>query len=320
MRKFLVNVLILGVLALLICFGTELLLLAVSNEYSYKRKYVEQHGGDIKVLILGHSHTGTGIDPTFLGDSVFNMAIAGRDHYYDAVLAERYIPRMKNLECVIWPLGYNLQYESYRYPCMGETKANLKGNVTYMCMYEKYMHIHPAGSSVPCRYWSEILNSNMDYSERIFHRDFEKKNKCTPLGYERYKVSSKAAGAWTRRSLPKIVDCESGNAPLALAEAMSDFKRMASVCGDNGVRFVVVSTPCYRTYRELMTERGIKDMSVCIDTMRSVNPKVEYYNYIYDDRFTEDDFFDASHLTEIGARKFTEILRNDIFSIFNTAF
>ena len=59
-----------------------------------------------------------------------------------------------------------------------------------------------------------------------------------------------------------------------------------------------------------MTERGIKEMQACVDTMRSVYPELEYRNYLADSRFTDDDFLNSSHLSEVGAEKFTKIIRN----------
>ena len=39
-----------------------------------------------------------------------------------------------------------------------------------------------------------------------------------------------------------------------------------------------------------------------------------YLNYLQDDKFCADDFYDPSHLSEIGAEKFTVILMNDIMN------
>jgi hypothetical protein len=36
------------------------------------------------------------------------------------------------------------------------------------------------------------------------------------------------------------------------------------------------------------------------------NENVYYYNFLDDNDFVEDDFFDADHLNELGAMKFTK--------------
>jgi hypothetical protein len=46
------------------------------------------------------------------------------------------------------------------------------------------------------------------------------------------------------------------------------------------------------------------------------NENVYYYNFINDNDFLENDFFDADHLNELGAMKFTkkidDVIRNEI--------
>lgn len=308
MKTFLKKTILFSLLVLLLGLAIELSLLAVPNEYSYKRKYIEEHGDGIKVLVLGHSHAGNGINPEYLGDSVFNMAISGRNHRYDAVLARRYIPGMKNLKCVIWPLGYNFQYFSVIYPCTIRRGKEVNLTPSYQCMYEKYMGISYE-PLIPYLHWSEILNSRMGYGTRIFKSDFEDKHQCTPTGYERMKLSDRTS-SWKTDKLPSAIDYGSKNAELAFQEGLSDFLEIARTCHEAGVRLVVVTFPCYQSYLEQTTERGMEEMQQCVEAMQEVCPKMEYYNFIDDSRFEEDDFFNSSHLNEIGAKKFTLILKD----------
>ena len=85
MKRFIIRVLLFSLCVLAIGAIFELYLLTVENEYSYKRRYVEENGSAIKTLILGHSHAAFGMNPDLMGDSVFNFAISGRAHHYDAV-------------------------------------------------------------------------------------------------------------------------------------------------------------------------------------------------------------------------------------------
>lgn len=305
MKKFLKQITGIGILGILVVIGIEFLLLTVPNEYSYKRKYIDTNGDGIQTLILGHSHAANGINPELLGDSVFNLAISGRLHYYDAVLVERYIPKLKNLQCVVWPLGYNFQYDSYKYPCI--INNNVDYSSTYLCMYEKYMDI-TYNYFIPYMYWSEIINSKLNYGLRIFKHDQEQMG-CTQLGFEPAKQKNKTH-SWKTEHLPVIVNYESLNAQLAFSEGLSNMKRIAKVCSDNQVRLIVVTMPCYKTYKEKMTERGLKEMQACVDTMHSVYPNLEYYNFISDSRFKDDDFYNSSHLSDVGAEKFSKILRS----------
>lgn len=312
MKCFLRKTALFAIITLLICIGIELFLLTVSNGYSYKRRYVEENGDRIKVLVLGHSYTATGIIPEHLGDSVFNMAISGRTAHYDAVLAQRYVPTLKNLKCVIWPLRYNSQYLSYIYPCASKegTQKSINFTSTYQCMYEKYMNISYE-PLIPYLHWSELLNSRLEYGSRIFKRGFREKHECTPSGFEPMSASSRPSD-WQTNQLTLRIDYDHPNATLALNENIGNLKRIASACNKAGVRLVVVAMPCYSTFTEMMTERGKAEMLQCVDSMQSAYPLTEYYSFIDDPRFTEDDFFDASHLHEKGAEKFSLILKDTL--------
>ena len=308
MKNFLIKTALFGLLVVAMCMGIEWLLFLRPNEYSYKKGYVEKNADGIRTLILGHSHAEMGIDPEYLGDSTFNFALSGRLHYYDAVLAERYIPRMKNLKCVIWPLGYNFQYDSYYYHCLHKRKAaETPITSTYQCMYEKYMHI-TYNHSFPFEYWSEIINSKLNYGLRLLGNTFKERMLQDPTGYDRHKPEEKTE-EWKSSQLPSYVDYDSPETPLARQEGIDNMKRIARVCRDNGVRLLVITTPYYQTYRELLTKRGLQDMQACVDSMRAVYPQLEYRNYMADKRFIEKDFFDSSHLTDVGAQKLTEIIR-----------
>lgn len=305
MKTFLLKVVAFGALVILLCLGLELFFLTVPNEYSYKREYIEKNGDKIATLILGHSHAANGIDPKLLGDSVFNMAISARNTYYDAAIAERYVPQMKNLRRVIWPLGYNFQYLSYIYPCTSRKKEETSYTATYKCMYEKYMGISYE-ADIPYKHWSEILNSKLNYGAIFLNGDFKEKIGCDSLGYQ--KLGERPTN-WKEHKLPVAPDFANPNAALAMQEGLSYMKRIARVCKDNNVRLIVITMPCYKTFLDKTTERGINDMYLCVESMRSVYPDMEYYNFIADTCFVDEDFFNSSHLNDVGAKKFTKILR-----------
>lgn len=91
---------------------------------------------------------------------------------------------------------------------------------------------------------------------------------------------------------------------------MDDMRRLAEACRKAGIRLVVVATPCHRSFLEETTERGMAEMRECVEAMRGACPGMEYYDFMDDPRFAEDDFFNSSHLAEGGAEKFSKMLRD----------
>lgn len=282
----------------------------IPNEYSYKRKYVEEQGDKIKVLILGHSLTANGVDPELLGDSVFNMAISARRHYYDAVIAERYVPTLKNLKCVIWPLGYNQQYASYIYPCTSfqKDKRSRELHLIVQWSYEKYFEIF-YGSYIPFAHWSGLIYNPSTLSIGNIKGALTGDYYFTDLGYVELLDRERN---WQEKQLPFHPEYDNPNAQLAKQEGLNSMKRIADVCRKAGVRLIVITTPCYKTFLERTTERGMAEMQECVDTMRSVYPEMEYYNFIDDSRFSDDDFYNSSHIYGSGVTKFCKILKQII--------
>lgn len=308
MKKFLIKAAIFGVCIFFICVGIELLLLIIPNEYSYKRQYLETKGDEIKVLILGSSHNRNGIIPSLLGDSTFNMAADGRYPYYDAVLAERYVPTMKNLKYVIWDLGYDWQYLNYKY----SIKEHENG-ASYRCMSEKYLDIPYPGFYN----WSELIYSKFNYGERIlnYFRNEAALQICDSLGEFLLQRSSKSSAWKDSKKVPKI-DYDNPDAKKCFEETLGYMCRIAAVCESCHVRLIVITTPYYKGSLQNVSSRGLAEMQMCVDAMKKICPTMQYHNYMMDSRFIEDDFFNASHLSDIGAKKFTPILKEDCFPDF----
>ena len=180
----------------------ECFLLFQINIYSYKRQYVETHIDDIQVLLFGNSHIDQAIDPCFICSGSFNFAIQGRSKIYDMELAKRYIPQMRNLKVVIMPLDY-FDFHFGRVVNNAIEKKDLdndKYSSTYKCMYYKYMGIHVDG----CWYWSEVLNSKLNYMTRFF-KSYEDARECDSLGYVRYEKDRRRQG-WQYERLPDGID------------------------------------------------------------------------------------------------------------------
>ena len=310
MKKFIYSISRFSLVAFVIFLALECLSFAFPNEYSYKRNYVEDNSDRIKILILGQSHAGKGINPEAFGDSVFNMAMGGRIHFYDAVLAERYVSRLKNLKCVIWPLGYSFEYHSYLYPDILLSKEHVNAIEMQQCMYEKYMGISYE-KAIPYLHCSQLAVYPFGYKMSLLPGNFEKKIGGNRLGYEKIPLSKRSCN-WQESMLPSIIDYSHPEAPKARQEGICNFKRIAAACRKANVRLVVISTPCNKTYQRRMTERGKREMLECVDSMKSVYPDMEYYNFIADTRFTDEDFFDASHLCDKGAEKFSKIIRDTL--------
>ncbi len=263
------------------------------NDYEYKHDYLVNHLDDIKILALGHSHIADGINMITLNDSGFNTAIPGRNMYYDAEIVKEFVPKMSNLRTVILPLGYNFQY----------IKRIEEG--------QRYMMSKYWGYKLP----KEDILMNLEIL-------YGAKGKLKRVFSPQKSISGIYFDSLGHQHLPQVLDDRRCMESLPILESKSDdkdfireIKEIARVCRDNGVRLIALTMPCYYTYTDRTTPEGMAALHALADTMRSVYPAVEYYDFMNDKRFVADDFFNSSHLNEVGALKFTDILKNEILPL-----
>lgn len=303
MRRFILQCLVFGTAIVATCFVIEWRLLYIENEYTYKRNYMDSHLDSIKTLILGNSHLVHGLVPDELGDSCFMLAMRGRHQHYDAELAERYVPKMKKLKIVIISLSYQDSFYSYinnRHP--------EPFNNSYRCLYDKYMDI---SYGAPLRfYWSEFLFCNEDFIGR-FKKPYRDRDIFTTLGWISSDYTNKSTN-WQQKKLPGACNWDDEVIKKAVKENASYMSRIAKVCHDNGVKLILVATPVWKTYQNMMTIQGEKQMNALANTAKKVCPNTEIYNYQRDKRFINPDYYiDSSHLSSIGAHKLTHILKKE---------
>ena len=311
MRKFIHNVTIFGIILLLMNVAIEFLLFLRPNEYSYKRTYVEEHINDISCLLLGASHIDGQLTPNILGDGVFNMAIKGRGSIYDVELAKRYVPQMSQLKILIISLDYSRFYFGREKDNPNDKKKLSVNQNTYKCMYYKYMGIRVDGFW----YWSEMLNSKLDYMKRFLKND-EKARGCDSLGYVKRRLSKRKDG-WENWFLPKIVDPTIVANRKKQERLYTHYCTLAELAKNQGAKLVLIFTPLYKTYNDATNPAVLQEMASFVASLKQKYPNVEYFDYSTDERFVDEDFFDASHLTDIGATKFSYIVRQEILDKLN---
>lgn len=306
MRGFINNFIRASLLIALFFAIFELALLTRPNEYSYKQEYIETHIDDIEILILGNSHTEDGINPSLFESNAFNLAIEGRPLYYDVQLAEKYIPKMEKLKCVIMPIGYNFEFvsDSKHY---WETRKD-KNSLTFACMYYKYMYIAPEYDKL--LYWPETLNSNLKYFTRLYSKDNKILIGCDSLGF-RHREKTHRPDNWEELLMFVDVDYHNSNVGTQYSKGYQLLSRIARVCIDNNIKLLFITTPCYKTYTERVTKKGIEYLHSIGDKLCCMSPNIYYNDYLFDDRFDENDYYNASHLNDVGAGKLTKIIIND---------
>ena len=273
--------------------------------------YVEEHINDINCLLLGNSFIEHGLKPNILGNGVFNMANSGRDIVYDVELAKRYVPQMNQLKVIIIPIDYSKFYFDRQKDNPNEMHKPIGYGDTYKCMYYKYMGIRIDGFW----YWSELLNSKLDYMKR-----FLKNNKdaieCDSLGYRKRKLFRRKDN-WENMYLPKVVDTTLDANREKQELLYTHYCTLAELAKNQGAKLVLLFTPLYKTYNDATNPVVLQEMVSFVSDLKQKYPNVEFYDYSTDKRFVDEDFWDASHVNDIGATKFSKIVKEEILDKLN---
>ncbi len=90
-------------------------------------------------------------------------------------------------------------------------------------------------------------------------------------------------------------------------------KEIANLCKLHRIQLVLITTPCWYSYYNQLNSQQLEKMNeLTIKIQKEFD--LPYFDYLKDNRFTAEDFFDSNHLSDVGAVKFTKILESDILS------
>jgi hypothetical protein len=87
-------------------------------------------------------------------------------------------------------------------------------------------------------------------------------------------------------------------------------------CNERDIKLLFITFPAYYTYKNRLNNDQLENTIDYMLHIERENENVYYYNFFDDNDFVEDDFFDADHLNELGAMKFTKkidgVIKNEI--------
>ncbi len=275
----------------------EIIVGQIPNSYSYKYNYVKTNGESIQAVAIGHSQLYDDFKPEFFCLPAFNLSNSNqtfRDSYY---ILKELLPYMPNLKIVVLPIGY---FD------VGNSNSD-EGLTDRSRYYHKYMHID-YGGQLPFKYMFESLNPrlavNKVFQYYVQHVDMVGcdslgtrnnhylKDRIEPLGYgkfDRYTVSGKSG--FILREKQYLIS-------------------IVTMLNDSNVHVFLVSPPYYWGAYEMNLSQMLF-VKAEIENICSVY-NVKYLDMESDPAFLYDDFYDETHLNEIGGEKFTKRLSSYI--------
>lgn len=287
MQTFLKKIILYFLPLVILFIGLEIYVESIPNSYTYKRQYVEQHATSLQTLILGSSYAYDGIDAALLPHA-FNLANSSQCFEDDCRLLAKYLPQMDSLQTVILPLSYSsLQMVS---------SSNRRG------YYTIYMDLYPRWPI--SKYSFECFNLELMTKKIIKHTLREDVVRCDSLGQRLGHTLASRPDDWQQTQALVSNDRFVGPAAMPYVEENIQWlQQMATLCEGRGVTLCLVAMPMLEEYRKAMPHEQIVLMEHVMQQLTDTYPHVQVLDY--QSWGTDDDFYNATHLNTIGARRLT---------------
>lgn len=278
---------------IVICITIEICVRSFPNAYKYKYEWMQRNADSVETLVLGNSYTYYGIQPKYLEGKAFNLANPAQRFEHDLFLLKYWSDRYSKLKLVIMPVSSITMFS--------------RGQEPYRCRYYKmYMD---------CNLYPTSFYYNFEISEpkialSRFYKCVWGTNVvdwfCDEYGNEAFNNTLKKSYDWENTFKPKTAKTWN-----YISQNCFILEEIIKFCKKRNIQFVLITTPYWHTFYERLDEKQLNKMySIIHDIQERYN--IPYYNYHNDKRFTAADFFNNSHLSNVGEIKFTKILNKDI--------
>lgn len=294
MKKFLFYLVKIILPILLFFLVLEVAIRKIPNDYQLKKDYLNENAAEINTLILGSSHTFYGLNPEYFSQKTFNAAYVSQSLDLDYEILRKYDLKLKNLKTVIIPISYFSLFETLE---TDVEKWRIKNYVIYYDLENTYHlldHFESLDNHIALnvkkiiKYY--VLNKSYITSSYLgWGTNFNSKNKKTLNGaFTAKKHTAKNFNLYDEniKSLQKIV----------------------TLCRKNKVKVIFITTPTHASYYHNLNKNQLEKTTKTISKFVKNNSNCEYINMLTSDKFTNEDFYDADHLNEIGAKKLSLFL------------
>lgn len=272
----------------------EHLIRNIPNDYNFKMEYLINNSNKITKLFLGSSHTYYGINPEFISGNSFNASHIAQTIDLDNEIIKKYRNNWNELKCIIIPIDYFTLF------------SQLSTSVSYWRI-KNYNIYYDMNLSYSLSNNSEVISVDFKSNLSRIH-SYYFRNKagitCSELGFgnnyrkrkDLGKSGKTAALRQTKRGVPYL------NENIKILEEIIKF---ASI---NDIEIIFYTSPAYKTYVSNLNKTQLNLTINKITKLANSKINCTYFNFLEDNRFSEEDFRDADHLNSMGAKKFSLIM------------
>lgn len=290
MKKFVQYLLLFLTPILVLGLTVELLIRRIPNDYEFKKDYLDHHANEISTLFLGSSHVYYGIDPKYVKAS-FNASYISQSFDYDLAILKKYQNNWSKLKYIVLPVDYFSLYGLLEDSPEAWRSKN----------YSIYYHIETHHKLISD---TEVFGNKLDVNLTRLYAYYVKgqaDTSCSRLGWgKRYtarthknldKTGPLAAARHTAKTNKRFEQ------NIRLLNEIIDFAELRKI------KVLLFTSPAYKSYITHLRQSQLKGTLSAIRQIGNTHRLTKYYNLLDDSSFKANDFYDADHLNEYGAKK-----------------
>jgi hypothetical protein len=311
LAKFLTNLLIVCIPALLLIGYFEYKLSKMDSYYYTKEQAIEKQHDQIEILSLGSSNGFFGINPAYFSRPGYNLGYNAQSPFYDYHLLVKYIDEMPNLKVVVLPailftMGTDL------------TKTSQDWRMYFYRQYFGLPMESDADKIIPYDLITEpktfskiaLYGSNL-YS--FYSHDFKDVVDCDPASTGWYDSSDAKPAKLEDKNGEISAKAHNEAVNIALFKKnLSYWRRIADILRERKIKLVVVRLPAHVTYYSNLDPDIITKFTGALTKFAEEN-HIKYVDYTKDKRFALEDFtFMVDHMNPRGAAKFTTLFDREV--------
>ena len=297
MRKFLTKIIFISLPLIIAAVLMEVLLRNIPNDYLLKKEYLDKHSSEIETLILGSSHTFYGLNPVYFSKNTFNESHISQTLDYDFKLLQKYESGFDNLKTIVLPISYFSLFEKLE-------------STTESWRVKNYIIYYEINKPNDLIHHTEILSNRLDINLKrlkAYYISDRTMITCNELGWgkdynSQYAMDLAESGKTSAiRNTSK--DLYSDQQQTILKENKRILKDIIEWSRQRKITLILLTTPVFETYSRDLDKT---QLYITIETATNLdleNDNCIYLNWLNDTSFYGEDFYDADHLSEIGAEK-----------------
>ncbi|MDJ0646965.1 MAG: hypothetical protein QNJ57_13375 [Flavobacteriaceae bacterium] len=294
MKKFITRTIFISLPIVFFLVGLEIVSRKIPNNYKYKSSYLDKNASTIETLILGSSHSFRGVDPVYFSSNAFNASHVSQTLDYDIEIINRYQTKFSNLKTIYIPISY--------FTFWGKLNTSIE---SWRCRL--YYNSYGISKDISTMQRLEISNFKINTSKTFrYILKGEDDKTCSTLGWGATFESKNSknitkSGIIAAKRHTKLIHSEES---IKIFESNTNLLQNLIVwSASKDIEVVLFTPPAWKSYRENLSKEQLEVTVKTASNFADNHDNCTYLNMLSDISFTLKDFYDADHVSQIGAKK-----------------